>query len=146
LILLDTDHLSIVTNRNATEHSNLLERLETSGDSLGVPVICLEEQCRGWLARIHRTREVHQQIPAYERLIDLFHFFADWEIVSFETAAADRFTDYRKQRIRIGSQDLKIAAVAVTQGALLLSANLRDFRQVPGLRVENWLATPQPPS
>jgi tRNA(fMet)-specific endonuclease VapC len=45
----------------------------------------------------------------------------------------------RKQRIRIGSQDLKIAAIALTRDALLLSANLRDFRHVPGLRVENWL-------
>jgi len=46
---------------------------------------------------------------------------------------------FRKQKIRIGSQDLKIAAIAVANDALLLSANLRDFRQVPGLRVENWL-------
>ena len=41
--------------------------------------------------------------------------------------------------LRIGSQDLKIAAIAMTQDALLLSANLRDFQKVPGLRVENWL-------
>ena len=35
--------------------------------------------------------------------------------------------------------DLKIAATALVHGALLLSANLRDFRQVPGLMVEDWL-------
>ena len=35
--------------------------------------------------------------------------------------------------------DLKIAAIALVNDALLLSGNLRDFRQVPGLRVENWL-------
>jgi tRNA(fMet)-specific endonuclease VapC len=99
----------------------------------------VEEQCRGWLAKIHRTRAVHQQIPAYERLIDLFRFFEDWEIVPFHTVAADNFLQYRRQRIRIGSQDLKIAAIAVTYAALLLSANLRDFLQVSGLRVENWL-------
>jgi predicted nucleic acid-binding protein len=32
-----------------------------------------------------------------------------------------------------------LAAIALVQGALLLSANLRDFRQVPGLNVESWL-------
>lgn len=35
--------------------------------------------------------------------------------------------------------DLKIASIALTQDALLVTANLRDFEQVPGLRVENWL-------
>jgi tRNA(fMet)-specific endonuclease VapC len=35
--------------------------------------------------------------------------------------------------------DLKVAAVAIATGALLLTANRRDFRQVPGLRFENWL-------
>jgi predicted nucleic acid-binding protein len=34
---------------------------------------------------------------------------------------------------------LKIAAIAMAESALLLSANLRDFQKVPGLRVENWL-------
>jgi tRNA(fMet)-specific endonuclease VapC len=54
-------------------------------------------------------------------------------------AAADVFRQLRRQKIRIGSRDLKIAAIALAQGALLLSANLRDFEKVPGLRVENWL-------
>jgi tRNA(fMet)-specific endonuclease VapC len=35
--------------------------------------------------------------------------------------------------------DLKIAAIALVNQALLLSANLRDFEKVPQLRVENWL-------
>jgi predicted nucleic acid-binding protein len=35
--------------------------------------------------------------------------------------------------------DLKISATALAKDALLLSANLHDFQQVPGLRVENWL-------
>ena len=38
-----------------------------------------------------------------------------------------------------GTQDLKIASTAIAQDALLLSANLRGFEQVPGLNVEDWL-------
>jgi tRNA(fMet)-specific endonuclease VapC len=45
----------------------------------------------------------------------------------------------RAQRIRIGTMDLKIAAIALVHDALLLSANLRDFQQVPNLRVANWI-------
>ena len=35
--------------------------------------------------------------------------------------------------------DLKIASIVLVHDATLLSRNLRDFRQVPGLRVEDWL-------
>jgi tRNA(fMet)-specific endonuclease VapC len=139
MILLDTDHLSIVTNPNAVGHAALFDRLDNSRDRLAVPVVCIEEQCQGWLAKIRRLRHVRTQIPAYERLVDLFHFFREWEIASLDLAAAEIFDRLRAQRIRIGSQDLKIAAIALSNDALLLSANLRDFRKVPGLRVENWL-------
>jgi tRNA(fMet)-specific endonuclease VapC len=97
----------------------------------------VEEQCRGWLAQIHRARDVHRQIPAYEHFRLLFQFFRKWQIAPFETDAADKFDQMRKQKTRIGSQDLKIA---LTRDAMLLSANLHDFRHVPDLRVENWLA------
>ena len=50
------------------------------------------------------------------------------------------FMRLRRERIRIGTQDLKIASIALHTGALLLSANLRDFEKVPGLRVEDWLS------
>jgi predicted nucleic acid-binding protein len=35
--------------------------------------------------------------------------------------------------------DLKIASIALVRDATLLSANLRDFEQVPGLHVEDWI-------
>jgi tRNA(fMet)-specific endonuclease VapC len=47
--------------------------------------------------------------------------------------------DLRRQKLRIGSRDLKIPATALVNDALLLSANRADFETVPGLRVENWL-------
>ena len=99
----------------------------------------LEEQCRGWLAQINSLSKVLDQVHAYERLRHLFHYYGDWDIVPFDAHAADTFNRLRKQKVRIGTQDLKIAAIALVNNALLLSANLRDFKKVPGLRVENWL-------
>lgn len=38
-----------------------------------------------------------------------------------------------------GTMDLKIVSIVLVHGATLLSGNLRDFRQIPGLHVEDWL-------
>ena len=47
--------------------------------------------------------------------------------------------DLRRQGVRIGSMDLKIACIALVHGAILLTRNSSDFAHVPGLRIENWL-------
>jgi tRNA(fMet)-specific endonuclease VapC len=41
---------------------------------------------------------------------------------------------------RIGALDMLIATQAVALGLTVVTNNLREFRRVPGLRVENWLA------
>jgi tRNA(fMet)-specific endonuclease VapC len=64
---------------------------------------------------------------------------SDWEIVPLDDRAADQFTDLRRQRIRIGAMDLKIASIALVNDALLVTSNVRDFSRVPGLRCEDWL-------
>jgi tRNA(fMet)-specific endonuclease VapC len=67
------------------------------------------------------------------------NFYEEFEIVAFDESAALRFDDLRSRRLHLGAMDLKIAAIALVNGALLLSANRRDFDRVPGLRLENWL-------
>ena len=36
--------------------------------------------------------------------------------------------------------DLKIASIAVAQDSLLLTSNIRDFQQIPDLRIEDWIS------
>jgi tRNA(fMet)-specific endonuclease VapC len=142
VIVLDTDHLSVVVNRRATQHAALVARLARSGmPPAATSIVSVEEQCRGWLAQINRVPDVRQQVSAYEHLGKLFEFLKAWTIVPFD-AAAERFEGLRKQKVRVGTQDLKIASIALVRDALLLWANLRDFRRVPDLRVENWLEEP----
>lgn len=56
--------------------------------------------------------------------------FGDKSLVEYEAL--------KRQRIRIGTSDLRIAAIALVHGATVLTRNLRDFRQVPGLVAEDW--------
>jgi tRNA(fMet)-specific endonuclease VapC len=116
MILLDTDHFTAL---RYTEHSRSLTltgRLGASGDTrVGITAITVEEQMRGWLAEINRLRDLRKQVAVYERLAKLVELLKSWEVVPFD-------------------------ARALVHNALLLAANLRDFRRVPGLRVESWLA------
>ena len=139
MILLDTDHLSVLTDARHARHPQLVARLSDVDEPAAVPVVAVEEQLRAWLAQIHRVRDVRQQVRPYYRLIRLIDVLAEWEIAPWSERAADEFARLRKARVRIGTQDLKIAALALASDALLLSANLRDFKRVPALRVEDWL-------
>ena len=93
---------------------------------------------RGWLAdRLDaRSRAAGGRLSPPGRVRALFQCV---EIVPLDEAAAARSTDLRKARVRIGTMDLKIASIALARGNLLLTANLRDFARVPGLRCENWV-------
>jgi tRNA(fMet)-specific endonuclease VapC len=140
MIVLDTDHLSILQHPDSPQYEVLTAAMDRSTDRRFVATaISVEEEFRGWLAAIRRARKVHNQILYYTRLVGLVRFFSKWQILPFNEPTADRLEALRKQRIRIGTQDLKIASIALEREVLLLSANLRDFEQVPGLRVENWL-------
>ena len=141
MILIDTDHATLLKYPESERGRRLIERLDAVPPSevIGVAIITVEERMRGWLAVIAKERTALRQVAAYRELGRLFEFYQEFEIVSFEEIAARRFDDLRTQRLHLGTMDLKIAATALVNDALLLSANLRDFERVPGLRVENWL-------
>jgi tRNA(fMet)-specific endonuclease VapC len=139
MILLDSDHITVFTDERDSRHELLNIRMEAATDPIGCSIVNVEEVFRGWLAFIHRLREVRRQLPAYARLAQFIELLSDWEIVSFDERSADQFAALRRQRIRIGTMDLKIASIALVNDALLVTSNLRDFSLVPDLRCENWL-------
>lgn len=140
MIILDTDHFNILQIGKGTSYDTLAARIDASPEQhFATTVVTFEEHMRGWLAGIRRAPDVAGQVRPYDQLINLVRFFQAWELVRFDEHAAERFRELRRQRVRIGTLDLKIASIALEQGATLLSANAQDFNQVSGLRVEDWL-------
>ena len=139
MILLDTDHLSVLLDPRQERQPALAAKLESANQPIAIPIVAVEEQLRAWLAQIHRSRTASAQIVPCRRLAKLIDFLSEWPIAGWGDEAANVFQRLRSQRVRIGTQDLKIAAIAIAEDALLLSANLRDFERVPGLRCEDWL-------
>jgi tRNA(fMet)-specific endonuclease VapC len=138
MLVLDTSYLAEIERNSATGVA-LSRRLEATTQETVTTIVSAEEQLRGWLAFINRTRDPTRQIVAYERLQERLTFFANWHLLPWDDAAAAKFKLLRKQGVRIGSMDLKIACIVMTNDATLLSRNIADFGQVPGLRVEDWL-------
>ena len=139
MLLLDTDHFSVYANSHHTGSSALQERIHSANDPARLPIVTVEEQLRGWLARIHGARDGKQRIDAYERLGNLLLVLRRWRIVRWDEVAEIQFAAFRKQKVNIPTQDLKIASLAVAHNALLLTRNAKDFSRVPGLRFESWL-------
>jgi len=59
-------------------------------------------------------------------------------ILEFDEAAAQEFQRIKKLYPRLGSMDLKIAAIALVNQAVVLTRNNSDFGQIAGLIIEDW--------
>src|SRR3972149_7170795 len=104
MIILDTDHVNVLQTPAHPQYAILSAKMKESGDPIfATTVISVEEQMRGWLATIHRSRKVHNQILYYTRLVGMIRFFGEWRILPFNDPVADRFEGLRKQRIRLGT-------------------------------------------
>ncbi len=61
----------------------------------------------------------------------------------FDAGAADAYGRIRAALERkgrpLGPMDMLIAAQAFSRGLIMVTANLREFRRVPGLACENWM-------
>jgi tRNA(fMet)-specific endonuclease VapC len=139
MIILDTDHISLLQRPDSPEAKRLVRRLAASTDrEIATTVISVEEQMRGWLQVIARYRNPIQQIAYYDKLIEFIRFFNNWMILPFETSSVQVFQELQAARIRISTTDMKIAATCLALDALLLSRNASDFQRVPGLKFEDW--------
>src|SRR5438876_12065420 len=126
MILIDTDHVTFLKYPESERGQRFIQRLTAVPPSevVGVAIVTVEERMRGWLAVIAKEKAALRQVTGYRELAKLFEFYQEFEIVPFDEAAARQFDDLRSQRLRLGTMDLKIAATALVQNALLLTANV----------------------
>ena len=137
--ILDTDHVSLLQRGNVA----IAARLDAlAATAVAITMITADEQLQGRLTIIRRARTQVDIVRGYERLYETLRFYNSIALVLYDAAAAGRFDDMRRQGIRIGTQDLRIAAIVLTQGTILLTRNTRDFSQIPGLITEDWSHAP----
>jgi len=131
--LFDTDHLTLFEQNDPALRRNLTRRGLVG---IGLSVVTVEESLRGRLAALSRSRDGPTRILNYARLVKTVEQLRLFPIVPFDQAAENFSQQFRS--VRIGTQDLKIAATALANNLTLLTRNRRDFGRVPGLQLDDW--------
>lgn len=135
--ILDTDHVSLALQG----HSRITARIQQSDLEVATTVITAQELFNGWVVRINDPKYMKDIVELYERFLKTLNFLKEIQILSFDQAANHQYKQLlldrslRKKRLQ---QDIKIAAIALSTDAILVTRNQRDFALVPNLRLENW--------
>jgi tRNA(fMet)-specific endonuclease VapC len=133
--LFDTDHLTLF-ERN---HPPILQRLRLQPrNAVAVSAVTVEESLRGRLAALSRCRDARDRINFYGQLLATIRVFSGLPLISWDQASEAEFQRLRSMGIRVGTQDLKISAIALANNLTLLTRNRVDFSRIPGLKINDW--------
>ncbi len=106
-----------------------------------VPIVVVEEIVRGRL-NVIRQAEARKSSLSIERAYELFEeTFSDFrriKVLSYTSQSESVYQQWRRQKIRLSTHDLRIAAICVSHSVKLISRNRRDFERLSSLRVEFW--------
>jgi tRNA(fMet)-specific endonuclease VapC len=139
MFVFDTDHLGILQRQTAPQFGVLMRRISQYPESsFFVTIVSFHEQILGWNAYLARARDSSGVVRGYTKLEGILSDFARSQVLPYASGAADVFEELRKQRIRIGTMDLRIGAIALANDMTVLTRNLIDFGRVPNLTVEDW--------
>ncbi len=135
--ILDSDHLSLHQRGHELLGSHLLT---IPLEQIAITVISAEELVRGRLAQVRKATKPQERVHSYHWLSKTFDFLCGFTILKYDSPAEAHFQALRAKKIRVGTQDLKIAAIVLSRNATLVTRNQRDFERIPALEIEDWSA------
>jgi tRNA(fMet)-specific endonuclease VapC len=136
--LLDTDTL---THLHAG-HPRVAQRLRALDDpEVGTTIVTKIELLRGRFDFLLKAATGADLIRAQQWLTRTEELLAQIAVVLMDEATAAQFDRLRtlKGLSKIGRADLLVASIALAHRATLVTRNVEHFRQVPGLKVVNWV-------
>jgi tRNA(fMet)-specific endonuclease VapC len=85
---------------------------------------------------------VANSIRSFEAQTALLEFIIPFEIIDFTCTAASFYGKIRKdlkdKGQPVSDMDMLIASVAMANGLVVVTSNEKEFRRIPGLKIENW--------
>jgi tRNA(fMet)-specific endonuclease VapC len=133
--LLDTDHFTLIERGDALVVSNLKKH---RSEEIATSVVTVEESLRGRLAVLARAANGVDRVRSYREFQESMELIGRLQVLGYDESAERIYQSFRTLKPRIGSQDLKIASVALANSCVVITRNRRDFGRVPGLAVQDW--------
>jgi len=133
--ILDTD---TVTYQQLGRELVVQHLSQIPSDEIATTVVTMYEQLRGRLAAVNRQQNVLQLQRAFQHLRATQLYYCQVPVLLFDDTAQAHYEALLKQKTRIGTQDLRIAPIALSQQAVLVTSNQRHFNQISGLKLEDW--------
>jgi tRNA(fMet)-specific endonuclease VapC len=134
--ILDTDHVSLILQNSPQVITNAAKH------EISVTIVTVQELFNGWVGRINDPSLVHNLPGLYSKLWTTVKYLQTIEVLDFtpeaDTCLKKLLKDHpplRKNRLQ---KDMRIAAIALSVGATVITRNKRDFGQVPGFSIEDW--------
>jgi len=136
--LLDTDHLSILQRKAGPEYQRLAAwMVPLAAADFACCVVSLHEQLLGAHGFLNQAKNSAGLIRGYELLERLPRDYLAFALLSFDAPSAAIYDHLVSHKLRVGTMDLRLAAIALSRGLTVLSRNVRDFGKVPGLTFQD---------
>lgn len=133
--VLDTDILSLFQRSHPAVTAEV--RKHASAE-LTISVLTVEEQLSGWYKELRRATRPPVLAAVYQRMAETVRFYSRLTILSFTEPAIHRYESIKQLKLNSRKTDLRIAAIALEQNAVLVTRNLCDFQRITGLQIEDW--------
>jgi tRNA(fMet)-specific endonuclease VapC len=136
MIVFDTDTLTLFL----LSHPRVLQRYRQAEDEVVITILTRIETLQGRFASLVKATDGAELQRSQQRLDQAERHLAPFRVLPIDATAAAEFDRLRenKKLKRIGRADLVIACIVLAHRSVLITRNVKHFRQVPGLLVENW--------
>ena len=129
--LLDTNTCIYFLNKSSEKIISKFKRFSPS--EINLPSITVAELLYG--AEKSKAKKKNWAIVE--------NFVSTFEIVPFDEKSCEIYTRIRtsleKSGLPIGPMDLLIASISLANNSILVTNNIKEFRRIKGLKLENWL-------
>ena len=134
MLVLDTGAISLIQRGEGRRFIALSRLLDDADDDVYVTVVGLDEQIHGAFKEIS-SNDSKIRVRGYRRLRDVADDYCGRPMLDYDEQAESLFDRLKGIKGRPATKDLRIASIALSHNAALVTGNVSDFEKVPLLRL-----------